>query len=99
MHVFTCSALVLPKFWIIPVYQLFPAQVCSIHIYLADYNEPIIGLTGKLLIFIRLPPGHKTFTSFLGGHRFNLGILYLIVLVLVLRATMRAVVTRQQSVT
>ena len=67
--------------------------------YLADYNEPIIGLTGNLLISIRLSAGNKTFTLFLVGHSLHLGILYLIVLVLIFRAVTRAVVTSQQSVT
>ena len=84
-----------PEFWIFPVSELFPAQLCSIHMYLADYNEPIIGLTGKLLIFIHMPPRHKKFTLFLVGLRLHLVMLYLIVLLLVLGAIMRAVVTRQ----
>ena len=88
-----------PDFWIFPIYQLFPAQLCSIHMYLADYNEPIIGLTGKLLVFICLLPGHKKFTLFLVRHSLHLGLSYLIVLVLVFRDVIRAVVTRQQSVT
>ena len=67
--------------------------------YLADYNEPIIGLTRKLLIFIRLTLGHKKFTLFLVGLSLQLGILYLIVLVIIYGPVMRDVVTRQRSVT
>ena len=78
---------------------MFPTQVCSIHMHLADYNEPIIGLTGKLLIFIRLTLGHKKFTLFLVGLSLQLVILYLIVLVLVFSAVTMDVNPRQQSVT
>ena len=67
--------------------------------YLVDYNEPSIGLTGKLLIFINLSPGHKKFSLFLVGISLQLGVLYLIVLLLVFTAVMKDVVTRQRSVT